>query len=236
MNDDDFCYDPRDLYVHSHNQTYDEHCGAGRGRRTSIPVIATIVVLFIILNMVQCWWEQTGGKRWEERQARIERWKTRVANNDVQCKAISGDEFTISKWAYVKDLRTELVKQNPSLKCDIGMELVLEHPDRRDFNPKSGTTDRVDMLECRLSVDNLLVMMMPKGTKQPKLDGMLAAPAATAASAASTLPGGGAAPPPPPPPTAADQGVAYQRLVLGATDGAATFADRLGELEVESVL
>lgn len=109
---------------------------------------------------------------WKERKERRERWGKFVRKHDIQCRAISGDQYTITNWTYVKDLCTELVKQNVSLKCDIGMELVLEHPHQSNFDPKWGSKDRVHMLEGKLSVDNLLVMMVPKGsTKQSRRQG-----------------------------------------------------------------
>ena len=108
---------------------------------------------------------------WKERKARRERWGKFVRKHDIQCRAISGDQYTIANWTYVKDLCTELVKQNASLKCDTGMELVLEHPHQPNFDPKWGSKDRVYMLEGRLSVDNLLVMMVPKCTKQSRRQG-----------------------------------------------------------------
>ena len=123
---------------------------------------------------------------WKERKARRERWGKFVREHDIQCRAISsrharpmaysgsfnaGDQYTITKWTYVKDLCTELVKQNASLKCDKDMELVLLHPHQPNFDPKWGSKDRVYMLEGKLSVDNLLVTMVPKGTKHSRRQG-----------------------------------------------------------------
>ena len=238
--DEDFCYDPRDVVVHNHQTTYEEHCSQGAGKkkgpiRAAIVISLLAVVVLVWWFMVDCYPLIRDSYREKQRQKGLQRVFGRA--NPIICKALNGDAYPITDWAFVGDLVVELLAQNPRLVVETGMAVALVHPHFGKVNPKRGPW-RDGMLASTIAVDNIALIFEEKAAATAPLGEPPVAGTAVdsdadynAAMAYQTN-----EPDLNPDDAIALNPAAFQQALGGATDGAATFVDRLGELEVESVL
>ena len=164
--DEDFCYDPRDVVVHNHQMSYEDHCSQGAGKRKG-PVIGAVigilaaVIILVWWFCVDCYPAIIASVREKARLKALKRVFGRT--NPIICKALDGEAYTITDWSFCNDLEEALLRQNPKLEVEKGMVISLVHPEYGKVGCKRGTW-RDEMLDSTISVDNIALIFEQKAT------------------------------------------------------------------------